>query len=795
MVSGLPAWIGALDRKLVRDLWRMRAQALAIAFVIAGGVAVHLLSAGMLSSLQETRRAYYERYLFADVWAPTVRAPERLIDDIRAIDGVQAVATRIRVPALFAMEGMSAPATGEVLSLPDVAEPAVNRLHLVRGRLPATGRRDEAVVLQSFADAHRLRIGDTVPVTLRGGRRGLTVVGIALSPEHVYAIGPGQFVPDDRLFGVLWMRRSALAQAVDQDQAFNEAVVRLGRDASEPAVIARLDHLLEPYGAPGAYGRADQISDAFVSSEIDQLATMGRVLPPVFLLVAAFLVNVVVSRLIAVQRAGIGLLKAFGYRDRDIIGHYLKLVAVIAATGVLIGGAAGIWLGRGMAELYMEYYRFPFLLFQADPADYATVVGVAMLAVMGGAVLAVWRAAALKPAEAMTPAPPPDYSRDAGAWITRMKVLDQQSRMILRQIIRWPWRAALTVAGIAASGALLIGTLSMMDGIEVMIDSSFNVSNPHDVSVSFVEPRPRAALFSLAREDGVLAAEPFRVVPVRLRHGPREERAVITGAPLDGTLSRMVDVRNRPVTPHPGGLILSSDLAAKLQLEAGDTVEAQVTEGRRPLLVLPVSAVTTSYVGSGARMRIEDLNSALAEGAQTSGAWLTVDSERTADLYDRLKETPSVVGVGLQADAVKRLADMLDENLGRSILTFFLFAGLIASGVVYNTVRISFAERQRELASLRVLGFSRADVSYILLGEVAFLTLLALPLGAAAGAGLAWYLARAMSSDLFRLPFAVAPATFGLAGAVVLVITVVASLMVRGQIDRLDLAEALKTGE
>ena len=795
MVTRLPVWLGALDRKLVRELWRMKVQALAIAFVIAGGVAVHLLAAGMLSSLQETRRAYYERNLFADVWAPTVRAPQRLIEDIRAIEGVQAATTRIRIPALFDMEGMSAPATGEVLSLPDTGEAAVNRLHLVRGRLPAAGQRDETVVLQAFADAHRLEIGDRIPATLYGGRRRLTVVGVALSPEHVYAIGPGQFVPDDRLFGVLWMRRSALAQAVNQDEAFNEAVVRLSRDASEPAVIAALDRLLAPYGAPGAYGRADQISDAFVSSEIDQLTTMGRVLPPVFLLVAAFLVNVVISRLIAVQRAGIGLLKAFGYRDRDIVAHYLKLVAVIAAGGVLIGGAAGIWLGQVMAELYMEYYRFPFLLFQANPADYVVVVGVATATVMGGAVLAVRRAAVLNPAEAMTPAPPPDYSRAAGVRITRLKVLDQQSRMILRQIVRWPWRAALTVAGIAASGSLLIGTMSMMDGIEVMIDSSFNVSNPHDVSVNFVEPRPRAALFSLAREGGVLAAEPFRVVAVRLRHGPREERAVITGAPLDATLSRMIDDRNRTVSPAPGGLVLSGDLAAKLGVRAGDTLEVQVTEGRRPLLALPVSAVTTSYVGSGARMRIEDLNRALGEGAQVSGAWLTVDSDRTASLYTRLKETPAVVGVGLQADAVARLAAMLDENLGRAILVYVFFAGLIVAGVVYNTVRISFAERQRELASLRVLGFSRAEVSYILLGEVAFLTLLALPVGAAAGALLAWYLAHAMSSDLFRLPFAISPSTFGLAGAVVLAVTVVSSLMVRRQIDRLDLAEALKTGE
>lgn len=794
-MNAMPAWLGPLDRKLARDLWRMRLQALAIAFVVAGGVAVHLLSVGMLSSLQETRRAYYERYLFADVWAPAIRAPQRLIADLRAVEGVQAVATRIRVPALFAMDGMSAPASGEVLSLPDQGEPPVNRLHLVSGRLPTPGRADEAVVLKAFADAHRLELGNRIPVTLYGGRRDLAVVGIALSPEHVYAIGPGQFVPDDRLFGVLWMRRSALAQAVNQDEAFNEAVVRLSRDASEPAVIAALDRVLAPFGAPGAYGRADQVSDAFVSSEIDQLATMGRVLPPVFLLVAAFLVNVVISRTIAVQRAGIGLLKAFGYRDRDIVAHYLKLVAAIAGAGVLIGAAAGLWLGQSMAQLYMEYYRFPFLLFRADPADYAVVVGVAMATVMAGAGLAVRRAAALNPAEAMTPSAPPDYSRAAGAWITGLGVLDQPSRMILRQLVRWPWRAGLTTAGIAASGALLIGTLSMMDGVSVMVESSFDVSNPHDVSVTFAEPRSRAAFFSLARSDGVLAAEPFRVVAVRLRHGSREERTAITGAPLDATLSRLVDAQNRIVSPHPGGLVLSGDLADSLDVRVGDAVEVQVTEGRRPTLSLPVAAVATSYVGSGARMRIEDLNRALAEGGQVSGVWLTVDADRTADLYAGLKDAPSVAGVGLQAEAVRRLRAMLDENLGRSVLIFFLFAGLITAGVAYNTVRISFAERQRELASLRVLGFTRGEVSYILLGEVAVLTLLALPLGAAAGAGLAWYLAGAMSSDLFRLPFAVSPATFGAAGAVVLAVTGASSLMVRRQIDRMDLTESLRTGE
>ncbi|MCI0516946.1 MAG: FtsX-like permease family protein, partial [Woeseiaceae bacterium] len=504
----LPWRISALDRKLLRDLWAMKGQAIAIAFVIAGGVSVYLVAAGMLTSLEETRRAYYERYRFADIWAPVVRAPNALINDIRNLEGVQAAESRVRVAALFDMPGMDEPATGEIYSLPDAAEPAVNQVYLLRGRMPQPGRRDEAVVLRAFADAHALDIGDTIPATVYGGRETMTVVGIALSPEHVYAIAPGQIVPDPRLFGVLWMGRDALAEAVNQDGAFNEVVVRLAYRANEDAVIARLDSLLAPFGAPGAYGREQHISDAFVSSEIEQLRTMGQVLPPIFLLVAAFLVNVVVARVIATERDEIGLMKAFGYSNAAIVAHYLKLVALFGLIGLFIGGGLGIWLGRMLASLYTEYYSFPLFVFEVNPRVYVTVVLATAAAIGGGAALSVHRAAKLEPATAMTPPQPADYSRALGTRITRLKFLDHQTRMILRHIVRFPSRAAFTTAGVAVSGSLMIGTLFFIDSMEEMIELYFNVSNRYDVQVAFVEPRAQSAYFELLRAPGILQGEP-----------------------------------------------------------------------------------------------------------------------------------------------------------------------------------------------------------------------------------------------------------------------------------------------
>lgn len=788
----LPPWLRMLDRKLLRDLWHIRIQALAIALVIAGGVSVQLLSAGLMTSLEETRRAYYDRSLMADIWAPVVRAPDRAGEALRAIAGVQAAETRIRMPARIDVPGRSDFAAGELISLPEHGASTVNQLYLETGRLPNPQQRDEAAVLKSFALANGLSPGDFLSVTVQGTRFRVMITGLVLSAEHVYAIAPGQMVPDEAYFGVLWMGHLPLAQITDRRGGFTEAVFRLHPGTSETAVITEIDRVLEPFGGLGAYGREDQVSDAFVSSEVDQLRTLGLVVPPVFLAVAAFLVYVVVSRLVQVQRPVIGLLKAYGYTDLEVAGHFFRLMMIIGGLGLLIGIALGAWFGHRLTAMYIRYYDFPYLIFRASWTDLVLVCGVSGIAVVGGGLMAVQRVMRLRPAEAMNPPPPPDFSRAAGTSITRLAFIDQQTRMILRQIIRWPGRAALTLTGVAAAMALLISVMTMMDAMQHMIASYFTKAHRYDAAVVFNEALDPRAVMDVARMHGVLKAEPFRAVTVKLSAAQRTEPAVLMGVARDAELSRLLDASGTPVTPPPGGLVLSADLAGRLSIRAGDSIRVQVTEGRRVVRTITVSAIADTYFGSGAQMEAGDLARLIGESRLASGVYLRLDPAEEAALYDRLREAPRVTGVNLQNQARERLAKLMDENLGVSLGVFAVFAGMIALGVVYNTVRISFAERQRELASLRVLGFSRQAVSYILLGEVALLTLAALPLGLTAGAGLAWYLSKAMASDLFRLPFVINPATYAAATLVVLGAVAVSSLIVRRQIDRMDLVEALK---
>ena len=783
-----------LDKKVLRELWRVRGQALAIAAVIGAGVAVLVMMYGMLASLDATRAAYYERYRFADIWVPVKRAPESLKADIARIDGVASVETRIFVDVTLDVPGMVEPATGRMISIPEAGRPAINDVVLRAGRWPEQDHPREVLADQGFMDAHSFKPGDEVAAVINGRKRTLTIVGVVLSPEFVYAIAPGELMPDAKRFGILWMNREALSAAYDLDGAFNEALIRLLRDASKADVIDAVDALTDRYGGGGAYDREDQISDAFLTSEMDQLRNFGAVLPPIFLVVAAFLLNVVIGRMIETEREQIGLLKAFGYSNWSVGVHYLKFVGVLTGLGIFAGIAGGAWMGRGLAGMYTEYFKFPFLYYKADPAVFTLGAAISALAAVAGTLAAVRRAALLPPAVAMRPAPPTRYGQALIEKILPHRMTDQPTRMILRHIGRWPVRSGMTVAGISVAVGLLVGSSFALDSMDFMIDVNFFQTERQSMTVIFEEPRHYDAIRAVEGLPGVLAAEPFRMVGVRMVNGPREKRVSITGLTQDPQISRVLDADQQPLTLPEGGLLLSDYLAKLLNISEGDILRVEVLEGRRPVLSLPVTRIVESYIGLNAYMHLPALNMVMQEGHAVSGAYILNDTAYQDDLYRALKDTPAVAGVTLQRKAVQTFRETVDESFSTTVIFNAVFAGFIAIGVVYNAARISLAERARELASLRVLGFSRGEVAYILLGELALLTVLALLPGCLFGFGLAHLIGElGLETELFRVPIIIAPSTYGFAVIVVLAASFVSSLIVGRRVARLDLISVLKT--
>lgn len=787
--------MSSLGRKLRRDLWHMRSQALAIAMVIAGGVATWIIAYSTIDSLEQTQAAFYRENRFADVFATLKRAPKRLEERIAALPGVAALESRTVAPATLAVAGFSDPVTALMVSIPDQGSPLLNRLSLRSGRLPAPRSPDEAVVSEPFAEAHGLQAGATITATVNGRRRQLTLVGIALSPEYIYQIRPGDIFPDYQRYAILWMREGPLSAAQGTDNAFNDLILTLEEGASEREVIARLDEILEPYGGTGAYGRADQTSHQYLTQEVEGLEASAAVVPFIFLGVAAFLLNVVMARLLETQRDQVAVLKAFGYGNRAIAFHYAGLVLLIVALGALPGLLAGAWAGSALAELYRVFFRYPYLHYVLTPAVALSGVGIAAFAALAGALRAVRRAAALPPAEAMRPEPPADYRPTLVERAGLQRWFDQPTRMVLRHIERKPVKSLLSVLGIAMAGAIVMVGGFQEDAIDYMIDIQFGLAQREDLTVAFIEPASREALFELTAIPGVFRAEPFRAVPVELRAGHRTYRTAIQGFENGGELHRLLDAELRTVELPPAGLLLTDHLAKKLGVRPGEWMTVAVREGERPVRQVQVAGLVSEFIGIGAYMRIDTLNQLMREGPLLSGAFLEVDPNRQEEIFRALKGRPRVAGTTIRAVAIRAFYETMGETLLVFALVNTLLAGSIAFGVVYNSARITLSETGRELASLRVLGFTRGEAAYILIGEVAAIIATAIPLGFLIGNAFCRLLVENLASDLYRVPLVIEPGTYGLSAGVVLGAAVISALVLRRRVYHLDLIAVLKTRE
>ena len=789
-----------LDRKLVRELRDSAAASLAIATVIAAGVAVFVMALSTLGFLNETRDAYYDRYRMADVFASLSRAPEHIAEDIAQIPGVAGVETRVVSEVTIRVPGLDEPASGRMVSLRGGATDSVqadrrrglNAIHLVTGRLPRWDAADEVIASEAFFEANRLTLGDTIDGLLNGRLQRMRIVGVAMSPEYVFQIRSGDFLPDDRRFGIFWTSRQHLEAAFDMQGAFNDVSLRLLRGVATRPVIERLDQILEPFGGIGSYDRSDQLSARFLDDEIKQLRATGLIVPLIFLAVSAFLLNIVLARRIELQREAIATLKAFGYSGGEIAWHYLKFALVISIVGAVLGAAVGTWLAVGLCELYSQFFRFPTFEFRPSPKviGWGAVVSVTSGSV--GAVFAVSRVLRLHPAEAMRPAAPAHYRHGWLDALARGLGLTPTLTMTLRRLTRRPITTALSTFGIAFATAVLLVSNFAVDAIEFMIEFQFVTAQRQDLRVGFQHAVAASAADELQNIDGVVAVETFRAIPVRLRHSHLDHRTTILGLDNQRRLYRLLDRDGRPIRVPPNGLVLSDKLAELLEVSPGQDVTVEVLEERRQRATVPVVAIASEFSGTNAYMDRPALHRLLQEDRRVSGGFLQVDSARKQAVYDKLQETPRTAAVTIQTASLEAIRKTIRENQAMMQAFNVGFACVIALGVVYNMARITMAERERELATLRVIGFTRSEVSLMFLGELMWVTLLAIPVGWSIGWGLCYATVQAFESELYRIPLVISRRNLILAAGVTLAASLASGLVVRRSLDRLDLVEVLK---
>lgn len=764
---------------------------MAIALVIGSGVAMSVMSLSTLRSLQATRETYYERFRFADVFASFKRGPLSLQQRVEQIPGVARVEPRIVETVNLIVEGLREPAVGRLISIPDHQPPRLNQMYLRRGRMPEAGRL-EVVVGESFANAHGFQPGATVDAILNGRLRTLRIVGIVLSPEYIVEMNAADMLPDFKRFGVFWMPVTEMEAAFDMDGACNDLSLTLMRGANEMEVIRQLDNLLDDWGGTGSYGRVDQMSHRFITDEIGQLRAMGLVTPVIFMTVAAFLLNIVMTRLIDMQREQIAAMKAFGYHNSEVASHYLKFVAIIVAVGVIAGTGLGIWMGRGLTQMYTRFFHFPIFQFDMDWLTAMLTASLCAVAAMAGTTSSLWAASRLPPAEAMRPKSPGEFRPSFIERFGLQRWFPHTWRMILRQFRRRPVKTAFSVFGIAmAAGVVVLGNYAS-DALDFIVDFQFRQVQRQDLWINLNEPSASDAVHDFRHLKGVVTVEPFRTLPVRMHAGPRSRRLSIMGMASDRQIFRVMSQSGDEPPLRDDGLVLSAKLAELLKVSIGDHVTVEVLEGKRSRADVRIVGTVDDLSGTNAFALQSFVNKLAAEGPMVSGAWLTVDPLLLDQLYAELKATPRVVGVTANAASIQSFLDTVGENQMRMQGFVIGFAVVIAAGVVYNTALISLSERDRELATMRVLGFTKAEISAILLGELAILTLVAIPLGLVMGYTMAWISSRSIHTDLFRIPLVIYPSTYARAAIVVLTAAVISGAVVRRRLDRLDLFAVLK---
>jgi putative ABC transport system permease protein len=792
--------VGALNRKLLRELRSSVGLLLAVGSIMSIGVSAYVALGSAYRNLSVAKSLYYSTGRMADFVVDLKKAPLADVAAVAELPGVVEIRPRIQFMAVVDVEGSVEPVNGIVLSLPDRRRPVIDDIVLKQGGYFTDVRDNEVIINDAFARAHKLYPGMWIHLILNNRRQELFIVGTAISSEFTYLVGPGSIVPDSRRLGVFYLKQKFSEDVFDFKGACNQIVGTLSPHQAEhpQETLRRIEGLLDSYGVLNAIPLSEQPSNRFLSNEIMGLRAFGVINPVIFLAVAALVLNVLMSRLAEQQRVVVGTLKALGYSDAAVFGHFVKFGLIVGLVSGIGGCALGYFLAAGMTAMYDTFFEFPTLenRFYPDIFIQGLLIGV----VCG--VLGSWHGARnvlkLEPAVAMRPKPP-EIGGSVGieriGWFWNR--LSFGWRMAVRNVFRHRLR---TIAGLFASsmGATLsVNAILLAVESRYMVDFQFEMIQRSDVDLVFKDERSLAALDEARKLPGVDRAEPLFDVACTFMNGSHTRKGGITGVRRDAVLTRPRDTAGLPLRIPDSGLLLTRKMASILHVKKGDVILIRPTKGARETHTVRVAEIADSFLGVAVYADIDYLAKLLGEEAAVNGVQLLVKpgDESYRALYGEIKQMPAVQSLSARADVIRNVNETLVKNQNVFIGLLVLFAGVIFFGSVLNSSLVSLAERRREVATLQVLGYGPWQVGSLFLREsmaVNFAgTLLGLPLGYLLNYGIV----TAYDTEMFRIPIVDPTKVWMVVIGLGIAFGLAAHLVVQRSIHRMDWLDALKTRE
>ncbi len=786
-----------LRKKLLRDVWESWPQFAAAAAVVFCATALYVSFLMTYRSLVVSRDNYYEAYNFADFFVHLEKAPESALRDVEAVEGVWRARGRIVKDVPLEVEGNEGAVVGRIISMPDERDGLINDIHMLRGGYFPGVAAEEVIVNERFAEANALRIGDTFQATLNERKEDLRIVGTCYSPEYVYAIRTvGQFAPDYHDFGIIFARERFVEDAFDMTNAVNDVCGLLHPGANVERVLDTISDRLEDYGVYWKYGRDRQMSNRYLLEELKGVRTSARIVPMVFLIVAAVVIHIIVHRLVEHQRTQIGLLCALGYGKLRVTMHYISYALIIALAGTLTGVLAGYLLAGRFVVIYNMFFRFPSLRVVFHPKAIVVAFTLSCGMCVIGAVRSAWSVLSIQPAVAIRPAPPAGRRTfHTGRLSSLWQRLPLLWRITLRNAIRARGRSAFCILGVAVSMMMLVVGSTTSDFFEWIINYQFGEVDASQIRVDFADERPEGAALEIAAQPGVARVEGILQIGGELRNGWRTKLVFILGLEPDSRLYRVYDLQGRSIPLPPDGLLMPDRMAKDLDIRCGDELILDPYIGDKDEYPVRVRAIVEQYMGLELYADRRYLAKALGEGPFLNGAILTTDTGTLDSVMDRLDDLPAVSAVSSSGKMLRDFKETVAELINVAVFIQTLASAIIAFAVIYNASAVSIAEQERDLACLCSLGYERDEVARIATNDTMPLGLVGVLIGIPLAYLASWGIAQAFSTELYKLPVIVNPLTYARSALLVLCFLLVARAVSRRRVFGINIVQRLKTRE
>lgn len=777
-----------LDVRLLRMVKHSKGQFISVTTIVAVALCIYVLFSITSVNINNAVDQYYSDTSINDLVIELMRIPQAAVDDLKSIDGISDAQGRVSVDVPLQVTDKDEKVNIRVVSLPKNGG-VINKLYTIKGNKAELGE-DNVIVLEQFANARNINIDEVITPYINGRTYNLKVSGVAASSEYIYLMENEQsLLPALDKFGVVYVTESFAQSVFGYRGSYNEVLIKLREQKNIEDIIDIVEKRLDKYGLKRITKLEDQLSNNVLTQKVDGIQMMSSILPVMFLMVAAIIISIMLSRIVSNDRMAIGVLKALGYSNFNILFHYTKYALSIGLAGSVTGIAGGVLLSKPMSEVFVSYFNIPLSGIKLQHSYIVNAILLTSLFCIGSGLFGARGVIKIMPADSMRPEAPKSGKRILMERITFLwRHIPFSWKMVIRNILRNKRRFSFLVLGLALAYGINVVPLYMMNTMVSMFELQFGEYQKMDYTINFVRPLHEGVITDLSHLIKSGRIEPRLEYPFELVNGWRKNTVGIIGVPQQTAFYKFVDKDSNVVKLPNNGIFITEAVAKSLNVKEGETIIVKSFLPGKEDVSLQVAGIVKQYLGANAYMNIEEMRALLLERQMITG----VSVASKDNLKEKLKDVRNISTVSSVGDMKQSFVEYLD-TMNLAIGLYMLFGGILGFALIYNATIISISERKMEFASLRIMGFEKKDVYGMISKENLIMALIAIIVGVPLGLGMINGMADSFSSEMITFPVIFSPKFFIQAAAATIIFAIVAQLATLRKIYNLNFIDALKS--